>query len=60
MTYPNGTIGCPDPEHKVGESAPAGLSQDEHIRWVVDHAPLLTSERGGQIGRLLGFHDMRV
>jgi hypothetical protein len=53
MPYPNGTIGCPDPAHGVGEPPPPGLSREDHIRWVVDHAPPLTAEQRGQLAMLL-------
>ena len=53
--HSNGTIGCVLPEHRVGEPAPPGLSHDEHVRWIVDHAPPLTAEQRGKIALLLGF-----
>jgi hypothetical protein len=53
MPYPNGTIGCLDPAHNVGEPPPPGLSREDHIRWVVDHAPPLTAEQRGQLAMLL-------
>ena len=53
MTKPNGTIGCDNPQHKVNEPPPAGLSQDEHIKWIVDHAPPLSPEQLTQLALLL-------
>jgi hypothetical protein len=53
MSYPNGTIGCPDPAHRVGEPPPSGLSRDDHIRWIVDHAPPLTAEQRDRLAMLL-------
>jgi hypothetical protein len=34
---------------------PPGLSHDEHVRWIVDHAPPLTAGQRGKIALLLGF-----
>ena len=52
--YPNGTIGCNDPDHKLGEQPPPGLSRGDHIAWIVDHAPPLTPEQRCRIACLLG------
>jgi hypothetical protein len=53
MPYPNGTIGCPDPAHRVGEPPPPGLSREDHISWIVDHAPPLTAKQRDQLAMLL-------
>jgi hypothetical protein len=39
----NGTIGCDNPDHRVNERPPPGLSFDEAVDWMVRHAPPLTS-----------------
>ncbi|HEX9352299.1 MAG TPA: hypothetical protein VF933_00550 [Streptosporangiaceae bacterium] len=54
-SYPNGTIGCSNPVHKINQPPPPGLNYEEHVRWVVDHAPPLTEEQRDELGLLLGF-----
>ena len=51
--YPNGTIGCSDPDHKLGEQPTPGLSRDERITFAVDHWPPLTGEQLGTLAVLL-------
>ena len=53
MAYPNGTIGCPDPAHGVNEPPPPGLTQEEHIKWIVDHAPPLSQGQRDKLAMLL-------
>jgi hypothetical protein len=53
MPYLNGTIGCADPAHRVGEPPPSGLSLEDRIRWIVGHAPPLTAEQRDQLAMLL-------
>lgn len=53
MTKPNGTIGCDNLQHKINEPPPPGLSQDKHIKWIVDHAPPLTQEQVDKLALLL-------
>lgn len=50
---PNGTIGCADPAHSINESPPPGLSRDDRIRWIVNHAPPLTTEQRDRLTVLL-------
>lgn len=54
QAFPNGTIGCADPAHSVGRPPPPGLSRDDHIRWIVDHAPPLSPEQRDKLRHLLG------
>jgi hypothetical protein len=53
VAYPNGTIGCPDPAHRVNEPPPPGLSGEDRITWIVDHAPPLSAEQIAQIRAIL-------
>lgn len=57
MSWPyvmgNGTIGCFNPEHGVNEPPPPGLSREDRIIWLVDHAPPLSEEQKTKLYLLL-------
>lgn len=57
MAYPNGTMGCPDPAHRVGKPPPEGLGTEDHIAWVVDHAPPLSEHQRERMAALLPAPD---
>jgi hypothetical protein len=53
MANANGTIGCTDPSHNVNEPPPRGLTTEDRIRWIVDHAPPLSDDQRTRIASLL-------
>jgi hypothetical protein len=55
---PNGTIGCGDPEHHIGQPVPDGLTVKERVKWSVDHFPPLTEDQRRQLALILHGHDV--